>query len=158
MKFTCKIIAGELVVNKAHEFKAYSAKKPNMLYSLTPLIPESRNMRGFYHGGVLSLWVYLDGADYKNGQVLEDYHEIAKQEFAFKIISTKRGIYKLPDTTKGKLGDIIEKVIEYLEEQYGIDRTKVLDPNEYKYWKDCIRPDGGPDHYIDYLRSADILK
>lgn len=121
-------------------------------FTLEDFLPESTKQRKFYHGAVLTLWAYLDGKNYKDPSILDSYHELAKIEFNAEIIITKDKSVKVGQSTKGKLNDgFIEKVIDNLVDNYGIDREKCLDPKKYKYFKDKIFMDGKYDTFIDYL-------
>lgn len=159
MKFTCKVINGQVIPQNTEKLRAYSLKKPHIRYSLEPLVSESRNMRGFYHSAILSLWAYLDGADYKDSKVIEDYHEVARQEFSFDVVFANKKAYKIGRTTKGQLMEHIEKCIEYLEENYAIDRIKLLDAELYKEYRDEVRADfGAPETFIEYMKVLKLLK
>jgi hypothetical protein len=130
-------------------------KSPHgLLVEIKPMTPESRDQRKFYHGAVLTLWAYLDGKDYKDPAVLDDQHEIAKLEFNPKVEVSNGKTYRIGQSSKGKLNQgFIEKIIDYLEENYAIDRTQVLDPKHYKDFRDRIYSSGEFDTYIDYLVS-----
>lgn len=130
-------------------------------FILMDLEPESKDQRGFFEGAVIPLWVYLDGYNHRDTVKVRQYHEHAKTEFnpEYLMICGKR--VKEGASTKGKLkgeNGVINKVIDFLEEQYGIDRVEVLDPKKYKHWKDAIYPYGGPDNYIDYLVETKKIK
>ncbi len=126
---------------------------------IDPVVPESRKQRAFYHGAILPLWAYLDGNDYKSSSLLESYHEVAKREFnpmALMIGGKKKIVGK---TTKGDLNSgFLERIVEYLEENYGIDPGKVLDTELYKKFRDRINIMNDYDTFIDYLREIKILK
>lgn len=144
--------------SRTKELREFCEKNPKTPFMLTALLPESRKMRNFYHGAVLRLWAYLDGADYKDWHVVHDYEDIAKLEFCPEV---KRGggkNYIVPGSTKGKLGEVIEKVIEMLEDQYGIDRLIVLNPKDYKDFINRVYADGDYDTYIEYLKARKLLK
>ncbi len=127
-------------------------------FILSDFLPESRKQRKFYHGAVLTLWVYLDGKDYKNSDVLDSYHELAKMEFNPEIIMSRGKTVKVGKSTKGKLNDgYIEKIIDMLEEEYGIDRTKCLNPKDYKHFTDVVFMNGDYDTYIDYLKDLKLI-
>lgn len=121
-------------------------------YRITRETPESRKQRGFYHGAVIPLWIYLDGNDYRNSTLIEHYHHEAKKEFNTGMIVRNGVTEKYGKSTKGILNKgYLDKVVDHLEEQYGIKRQDVLDNEHYKEWRDSIYPHGGPDHYIAYL-------
>lgn len=160
MKFTAKVISGQVVVHRPETLALFASKHPQIRYVLTPLMAESRNQRAFIHGAILPLWCYLDHNDYKDAAVLEHYYEIAKVEFNPQIFTTRFKAYKIGGSTKGKLNEgFIEKIIDFLEEQYGIDRSKVLSPDLYKEYRDVLRPfENVPDNFIDYMKWAKVLK
>ena len=67
-------------------------------------------------------------------------------------------------STKGLLAEndkaesgYIERVISYLEEQYGIDRNKILNHEHYKKFRDEIFSYGEYDDYISYLQTIGLL-
>lgn len=123
-------------------------------FILADLLPESRKQRKFFEGAVITLWIYLDGNDYKNTDLQRQYHEYAKLEFNPEVVIISGQQRKVGGSSKGKLGGndgVVNKVIDFLEEQYGIDRTKCLSPKDYKHFKDKIFMNGNYDTYIDYM-------
>ena len=116
-------------------------------------LPESKNQRGFLHGAVYPLWAYLDGKDYRDSATLDDLHEVAKLEFNPDIVIVGGVDKKIGRSTKGELNQgFMERLIDFLVEQYGIDPAKVLNPDSYKKYRDTIYPFTTKyDHYIDYL-------
>lgn len=126
--------------------------------TIEEVTPESRNLRRFYHGAILKLWAYLDGKDYQDTGVLEKLHEVAKEEFNPEMIVISGKAYKVGKSSKGKdLQPFVEKIIDFLTEQYGIDPMEVLNPESYKDWASRIYPFGGPDNFISYLISLGKL-
>lgn len=120
--------------------------------------PESSKQRKYLHGAVISLWAYLDGQDWRSSALLDHMYELAKIEFNGEWLTVSGKAHRVGMSTKGKLNEgFIEKVIDFLEEQYGIDREEVLNPEEYKHWRDVIYPAGGPETYIEYLESLNRL-
>ena len=139
--------------------KALAKRHEGAKISLEMLTPESRQQRKFYEGAVIPLWAYLDDKDYKDNQVCENMREVAKIEFNGAMEEVGGKVYKIGKSTKGELNKgFLERVIENLEEQYGIDRKEVLNPADYKHWRDTIFPYGGPNCYIDYLIDCGRLK
>lgn len=122
--------------------------------------PESTNQRAFYHGAVLPLWAYLDGKDYRDGDILNQLHEIAKREFNGEIIMIHGKPEKVGKSTKGLLrSGYLERVIDYLVENYGIDQGLVLNPELYKKFRDEIYPfDTKYDTFIEYMKDLNLLK
>jgi hypothetical protein len=142
------------------KFIKYLAEHGPIRLELKPMTPESREQRGFYFGAVLRLWAFLDGKDYKDPEVIEMLHEIAKVEFNGQMIKVAGKVRKVGKSTKGKLNQgYLDRLIDYLEEQYGIDRTKVLDPEDYKYFRDQIYSTNTQyDDYISYMLALGKLK
>lgn len=130
-------------------------------YKLERIVPESIRQRGFYEGAVISLWIFLDGNDWKNSKVHQHYHHEANKEFNGDIIVRNGQTEKIGLSSRGKLGGedgMIEKVIMFLEEQYAINRGEVLDHEDYKKWRDTVFPYGGAETYIEHLLSLGKLK
>jgi hypothetical protein len=48
-------------------------------------IPESLNQRGFYQGGVLRLWAYLNGLDFRDGDIIKWLHNEAKKSLMVRM-------------------------------------------------------------------------
>lgn len=129
-------------------------------FILSDLLPESQHQRKFFEGAVIRMWVYLDGKDWKDNAICKEYHEFAKLEFNPKKVVINKKLVTIGGSTKGKLQreEICDKVIDYLEENYGIDRALVLNPKEYKEWRDKLRSFSDvPFDYIDYLISTKKL-
>lgn len=133
-------------------FKDFLKKNDGIRLKIEPQLPESKHQQGFYHGGVLALWAYLNGMDWRDSEVLDWLHHHAKQEFNGEAVVLDGKATRMGKSTKGKLNEFVNTVIDYLEEQYGIDRFKVLDPKDFKYYRDKIRDQvNAPETYIDYL-------
>lgn len=140
------------------KFLEYAGKNKGRRVIIKSLLPESRYQRKFYHGAVLALWAYLDGKDYTDDEIIDDYHEIGKMEFNAKIVKTKTGTKKIGGSTRGKLNEgYLERVIENLEKEYGVDRELCLNPKDYKYFKDKIFMEGKYNEYLDYLKDLNRL-
>lgn len=128
-------------------------------YEIKRISAESRQQRKFYHGGVLTLWAYLNGYDYRDSDVLEWMHEEAKREFNGKVVMRDGKPTKRGESTKGELSQgYVDRIVDYLEENYGIDRMQVLDPEHFKDFRDRVYMDGKFDTYIDYLKFLKRLK
>ncbi len=113
-----------------------------------------------YHGAYLPLWAFLDGKDYKDSAVLEVLHEVAKLEFNPTVVVVNGKEKKIGKSTKGKLNKgFMERILDYLIENYAIDPAEVLNPDHYKDFKDRIYPYTTKyDTYIDYLLDLGVLK
>ncbi len=122
-------------------------------------VPESNKQRAFYHGAILPLWAYYDGKDYKSSTVLNDLHEVAKVEFNPQIVIVDGKEHKIGKSTKGKLQDgYLERIIDYLVENYAIDPLKELNPDTYKIWRDTIYPYSTKyDDFISYLLDLGLI-
>jgi hypothetical protein len=167
MEFLFRAVDGGMDFGERNRalFKQHLKAHPGMLYKVTALLPESSKQRRFYHGGVLPLWAYLDGKDYRNAEVLADLHEIAKYEFNGHEIIVDGKKMNVGRSSKGKeLAPYLERIIEHLVDNYGIDPTEVLDPKKYKDFADTVFMEGNYETYIDYmvaegrLRRKEVLK
>lgn len=128
-------------------------------YRIERISPESREQRGFYHGAVLPLWAFLDGNDWRDHNTLEHYHHEAKKEFNGDFIVRAGKKEKFGKSTKGVLNKgYLERVIDFLEEQYAIDRALVLNPESYKQWRDELYGTGETDSFIEYMVEIGLLK
>jgi len=140
-------------------FKQYLRDHSDALLKISPVLPESRKLRRFYHGAVLPLWAFLDCKDYRSAEVLADLHEVAKVEFNGHIIEVGGKPFKIGKSTRdGALREYVERVIEYLVDSYGIDPSQVLDPDKYKYFVQAIFMHGQYEDYISYLIAEGRLK
>lgn len=163
MKFTCIATADggmEFSDYTRAKFKKFLKENPGMRLAIEPQTPESRNQRAFYHGAVIVLWAYLDGNDWRDGETLNQYHEIAKREFNGEIIVVHGEPHKVAKSTKGMLNKgYLERVIDHLVENYGIDPAMVLNPELYKKFRDEIYPMTSKyDTFIDYMVDLKLLK
>ncbi len=121
--------------------------------------PESNKQRRMFEGGYIPLWVYLDGADYRNADICIAYREVAKRRFngEWRMIAGKSEL--VGKSTKGELNEgFLERLGDFIEEQYGVEKKDVLNPEIYKYWRDKVFPFGGPETFIEYLISIGKLK
>lgn len=120
---------------------------------------ESKDQRGFFEGGVVPLIVFLDGRDYKDNDECRRTREALKLEFNGELTVLKGKSIKISASTKGQLNNgFLDRVVDWAEEQYAIDRTQVLNPKDYDKWRDTIFPFQGPDTYIDYLLETGRLR
>lgn len=143
----------------ATRFREDLRKNNGSKYRIQRITPESREMRGFFEGAVIPLaCFYQENLDHRNNEHRIMMREWLKLEFCPETVEIGGKRHKVPKSTKGgkALRNITEKTIEWIEEQGG--QTKVLNPNEYKHWRDAIFPYGGPDNYIDFLVSERRLK
>lgn len=163
MSYIAIIQNGKLTFKNSYErekFANFVKNHEGKRLFLTPTFKESDNQRGFFEGAVVKLVTYFqEGMDYRNSEDCRNVREWLKIEFNGEFAVINGISHKVGKSTKGKLNEgFIEAIIDWLEENYGIDRTKVLNPKEYKVWKDEVYPYGGPDNYIDYLQELGFLK
>lgn len=168
MKILGKILKGGLAISPYNRqtMEAFFKDPANdgIIVAIQSRTPESRQVRGFYHGAILPLWCYLNGMDHRNSDNLAFMHEHAKREFNGDIIFIDGREIKRGRSTRGILGEndkqnsgYLERVIMYLEENYGIDRSKVLNPEHYKHFKDEVYSVSEYEDYIAYLESLGFL-
>ena len=144
-----------------NRFAADLQANPGARYKIERITPESRKQRGFYHGAVIPLWAYLNEMDYHDGDILDMLHGEAKKEFNGDMVVIDGKPRHVGRSTKGELAQgYLDKFVDYLEEQYAIDRTKVLDTKQYEKWRDEIfafSPQDGPDCFICYMKEIGWL-
>ncbi len=100
---------------------------------------------------------YQENIDHRDPEDLRIVREWLKIEFHGKYITMGGKAVKVAKSTKGELNKgFLERVIDWAGEQ-GY-QTELLLPEDYKYWKDKVYPNGGPEHYIDYLVECGKLK
>lgn len=131
-------------------FRKFLKDHPYARLKISPLLPESGQLRRFYFGALVTLIAfYQDNMDYRNGDDLEKIHEWLKLEFNAHVVEISGKKVKVAKSTKGELKSMIERVMDWMGEQgYAID---VLNPDEYKRFMDEIYSDGLYDNYISYL-------
>lgn len=145
--------------NGVDKFKEWAKKHPGMRMHIEALLPESKKQRKFYEGAVLPMIAYFqENLDHRDWRDVQRVHSWVNEEFNADCVVINGNAIKIAGSTKGKLQETINKVIDWLEENYGIDRIKVLNPSDYKHWRDAIFPYGGAAHFIDYLVETGKLK
>lgn len=139
--------------------KDFMKENPNMAFEIKPLLPESKEQRGFFEASLCAVVAfYQEGMDHRNSDDIRKVREWLKQEFNSELVEISGKCHRVAQTTKNNLNDgFIEKIVAYIEENFAPPR-EVLDTNKYKYWRDVIFPNGGPDNYIDYLVEINVLK
>src|SRR3990167_2055810 len=133
MKLTGQSINGKLVLGdyNSAQLRDDLQKNPNARYRIERLSPESKAQRGFLHGAVYPLWAFLNGWDWRNNNILGFLHGEAKKEFNGEMVVFDGKPSKRGKTTKGVLNEYTNKIVDYLEDQYAIDRSKMLNPDEF---------------------------
>lgn len=140
------------------KLKEWIAKNPNTPFQIVPVLPESNKQRGFFEGALCPLIAfYQEGMDHRNHIDVTKVREWLKLEFNSDFVTIRGKTNKIALSTKNQLNKgFLEKVIEYLVENYS-PPSESFDPSKYKRWRDEIYPFGGPETYIDYLITINIL-
>ena len=140
--------------------KDYLAKNGPVRIELNVLTPESGKMRNFFEGAVIPLITYFqEGMSHRNTEDRKIVREWVLREFngEFRVIGGKST--KVAKTSKGELSQgLTDRIIDWIEEQYGVDRFQVLDPAHFKKFRDEIYSTSEFVTYIDYLISLRRLK
>lgn len=141
-------------------FKRFLAQNPGIRLTITVDLPESGKLRRYYEGALVPLIAfYQDNLDHRSGEDRRKAREWLKAEFNGELIEIGGKVQRVAKSTKGRdaLNPFVERVVDWLTENYA-PPAEALDPEKYKYWRDAIFPYGGPETYIDYLVSVNILK
>ncbi len=124
-------------------------------------LPESRKQRRFFEGAIVPLATYFqDNLDYRNSEDLELMRESLIEDclgVEIKIVNGKKRTKRASSKGSKNLNKVAEYTIDYLVAEHGIDQAEVLNPDEYKTWRDEIFPYGGADNYIDFLIESGKL-
>ncbi len=141
-------------------FVDWSRKNKGQRAGISLLVPESIDQRGFFEGGVCRLVAFFqEGMIHTNNKDVKTVREWLKVHFNGEYVVIAGKSEKMGGSTKNELNNgFLDRVIDWIEEEYGVDRSQVLDPKEYDMWKDTIFPYGGPDNFIDYLVSIGRLQ
>ncbi len=151
---------GRLSLGSAYNrqrFQQFLTENPNARLKIEPLLPESIKQRGFFEGAVVPLIAYYqEDLDHRNDEDCSRVREWLKIEFNPQMVVIDDKVHKVPGSTKGKLQEgFLEKVMDWMTDQ-GY-KVELLNPDDYKDWRDRIFPHGGPDNYIDYLAELNRL-
>lgn len=140
------------------QLKIFIKKNPGMVFEIVPLLPESKDQRGWFEGGLVPLVAfYQTGMDHHNNEDLRKVREWLKIEFNGDLVVLGGKSVKVGKTTKKKLNlGFLERCTDWLIENYA-PPIEAMDPKKYQDWKDRIYPQGGPTDYLDYLVKINIL-
>lgn len=143
-----------------NRFRAWSKENAGLRVGIALLTPESSKQRKFFESAVCSLVAYFqEGMDHTNWRDVEIVREMLKVEFNGVFVKIGDRSTKIGGSTKGELNQgFLDRVIDWIEEQYGVDRAIVLNPATFKDWRDRVFPEGGPDNFIDYMVELKLLK
>ena len=125
-------------------------------------LPESKNQRGYFEGGVCTLFAYFqDWSDHTNYKHVLECRKIIKDEaLGVTVEITGVGTRKVSDSSKGKenISKCIDWALDYFTDQ-GEFNDFVLNTQNYKDWVLAMQFDENiPDNYIDYCKSIGKLK
>ena len=142
----------------ASRFRDFLKKNPGIRVKIEPYTPESKNQRGFFEGGIVGLICYFqENLDYTNKDDLKRVRDWLKIEFNSSFLTLGGKTIKVPKSTKGELNrGLIERILDWGSEQ-GY-QMELLNPEDYKKWKNTLYPYGGPTNYIDYLIECGKLR
>lgn len=123
------------------------------------LTPESDNMRAYFEGAIVPfITFHQEGMNHRNSKDCRKVREWMKDEFNGETVIVAGKAKRVTASTVGRLKYFIEKCMDWMGEQgYKIE---LLNPDDYKRWKEEIFPIGepeDPDNYIDYLVSIGKL-
>lgn len=156
-KFQARCRNGRLEVGRSFVWDL--KKNEGAYYEISRMTPESIKMRKFFEGAICPLFCYFqENLDHKNNQDIANARQFIKIHFNGDFFRVGDHVEKIAKSTKGNLVNTIEKAIQYLEEQFAVDRIVLLNPDRYKRWRDTIYSTGEHDNYIDYLISVGDLK
>jgi len=140
------------------KLKQFIKDNPGMPFTLQPTYIESDKQRGWFEGALVTLVTfYQEGMDYHSSKDLQDVREWLKLEFNGRYITIHNKAHIVGQTTKHALNNgFLDRIVEWLTENYA-PPIEALNPESYKLWKNTVYPYGGPDNYIDYLISLNLL-
>lgn len=141
-------------------FIDFLRENEDMRVEIKPLLPESSKQRGYFEGAIIPFITFFqEGMNHRDYKDCHKVREWLKTEFNGDIVVMGGKQHKITRSTKNLLKEFIEKVMDWMVEQgYPVE---LLNPEEYKRWRDEIFPTGesnDPDNYIDFLVSINKLK
>lgn len=140
------------------KFRNFLRSNPGIRLLIDPITPESKNQRAFFEGAIVPLMCfYQEHMDYHDEEDLRRVREWIKLEYNGEYAPVDGKIHKVAKSTKGLLNKgFIERVMDGMADNgYQVE---ILEPEQYKVWRDTIYPNGGPENYIDYLLSTGSLR
>ncbi len=162
MKYSAVITANGLNFGKNDEkFREKMKKMIGKRVIVETDESDSPEQRRFFEGAVVRLATFFqEDLDYKDWHDVKLMKEAIKVRFNAEFVRVGDEVVKVGGSTKGKLNDgLCDAVQDWLEEQYGIRREIVLNPKEFKKWRDEIFSfTNGPDNFIDYQVQKGLLK
>ncbi len=144
--------------HNAAKLRQYAKEHQGQKFTLEAIKPESRKQRGFLEGGLIPLIAYYqEGMNHEDSEDCRKVRDWLKLEFNGELVPINGKVQKVAKSTKGELNRFTERVVEWVEENYAPPR-EALDTSKYKIWKATVWPYGGPETWIGYLQSINILK
>lgn len=164
MKLPVILHDGRIEMSDFHKGKLRQAIRDNggpIRAEIQTLMPESRKQRAYLHGALIPLWVKLDGNEYRESSLCDFYFELFKREKFPEAVKVNGKIEIMAKSSKGSnnLNKIVEMMIDFLVEDYGLyHHSDVLNPENYKRWRDELFSFGKWDHYLEYAEEMGWLK
>jgi len=141
------------------KLKHYMRHNPNSPFEIKFILMESSRQRKWFEASLCPLIAfYQEGMDHRDPHDVKKAREWLKLEFNSELVAIGQKTHRIAMSTSKKLNTgFLERCVDYLVENYA-PPIEVLDTKKFKHWRDAIFPYGGPDNYIDYLLSINILK
>lgn len=139
-------------------FADHLKKHPGTRYKIEPFTPESREQRGFFEGGLIPFIAYFqENIDYNDSDQLRRVRDWLMLEFNASFLTMGGKAIKVAKSSKGQLSrGLMERIMDWCGEN-GMP-IELLNPNDYKDWRDRVRPSAGPGTYLDYLVETGKLR
>ena len=139
-------------------FNDFLKKNEGIRLKIESITPESTNQRRYFEGCLIPLITYFqEHLDHRNNEDCKKVREWLMQEFLSETAIVNNTPRKVVKTSKGQLKSLIEKTIDWLNENYAIPQ-EAINPDDYKKWRDTLYSFGEHETYIEYLQSKHILK
>lgn len=145
--------------NEREKARLWCEQNEGARLDIVPQVEENRKQRGYFEGGLLPLITYYqEGLSHRNRDDVAKVREWLKIEFNSDFVSVDGVVHKVARSTKGKevLQAFMDRVQAWVVDNYA-PPIEAMDTKAYKRWRDEVRPFGGPDNFIDYLRERKIL-
>lgn len=163
MEFECRGTKEGLLEFGVHgraRFKQFLAEHGPVRLKITPELPESGRLRRYFEGAIVPLIAYYqEGMDHRSSEDRRKVREWLKAEFNGELVEIGGKVQRIAMSTKGRpaLNEFVERVTDWVKDNYD-PPAEALDSEKFKHWRDTVFPFGGPETYIDYLTSLNILK
>lgn len=103
-------------------------------FKVTPIVKESRKMRGYLHGAVEPAWCkWQYGIDPRDPGRADQRHFLFLRDFNAEIIEDRNGNpERVPQSSRGKLHELLDAYTRYAEE----NGAPIPNPELYKLYRD----------------------